>query len=413
MKKFVCAALAAVVGFSAFAGEREGKGNIAFTLDTRAAWDSESGFNVKRGEDDYYLEFLCNYETDIGGAMFRLRNNLDAETPQLNMDRWGGWIKPCKYFKVYMGNEPVELYTESVRYDAIAGAGIFESAGNHAYVEAYPMDGLTVGAGVLNASGSEEVDHDDDDSTPKINVEHGDPKKPMLTFAAWATYEISCVGNATLTYESLSTGIAWDTGIEPKHWYDTFDGDAKRIGAIFNYNGIDNFNAILGYAGILLKDENDDLKLVQNRFDLDLLYTAEKYSVELFNSSILRDSDVTKGNLGERLGFKGEYYLSDLITPWIRVNYYKNYTSSFDPAWGSTSLVDANGKNAAGDDVSFKDEWAVIVEPRVSFNFGKGFTAIVGFDFKHFSAEHLIVDGNDIAPKQNLWAIPVEFIINF
>lgn len=387
MKKVLCALAASVIGFSAFA---EGKGGLSFTLDTRAAWDSENGFNIGAGEDDFYLEFLCNYETSIGGAMFRLRNTLDSDTQWLKMDRWEGWIKPVDFLKVSMGSQPVELYAEGVKWDAIAGAGIFESAGNHLYLEAYPVDGLTIGAGLLQPT-AKSHDDTDDDGEPDTWTEHSDAKKPYKALAAWATYNIACVGNVSLTYEAMGSPIAWEK---------QYDGDIKRIGAIFDYNGIDNFEVIAAYAGLIAKDDEDKTKLAQSRIDLDLHYTAEQYFVELFNSVVLRDFGDGANKMGNRVGIKAEYYLTDMFTPWIRANFYKNYTGELGPMWGSAYLYD-HANEETGEDLSKK--WGVLVEPRLSMNLGKGITAIFGANISHATWQE----------KKTTWAIPVEFIVNF
>ena len=156
MKKVLCALAAAVVGFTAFA---EGKGGLSFCVDSKAVWSSAAvadgtvgfnnddsglvqGFNVKQGEDDFYLQLAATYETSVGGAMFRLRSNLigqyNLKQGFLSMDRYEAWINPFDFLKVSIGNNPIELYAESVRWDTFSGAGIFENANlPHLYVELY------------------------------------------------------------------------------------------------------------------------------------------------------------------------------------------------------------------------------------------------------------------------------------
>ena len=65
MKKLLCLAAASVIGFAAFA-----EGPLSFTVDTKATWDSETGFGVGTGDDGFYLEIAGAYESEKGGAIF-------------------------------------------------------------------------------------------------------------------------------------------------------------------------------------------------------------------------------------------------------------------------------------------------------------------------------------------------------
>lgn len=393
MKKLLCIAVASVLGFAAFA---EGKGGLTFNVAGRAVWSSaavedgsvgwdntdsgvKQGFQVKQGEDDFYLEMGATYETGVGGAMFRIRANqvggYNLKGGLINMDRWEAWIIPCQYLKLSVGNNPIELYAEGVKWDTLSGAGIFESAGNHLYAEIYPFDALTLGVGILNSAGLS-------------NVTAGDTTEPQNTMAVWGTYSISCVGNISAEYEALANATS-----------DKYDGDVKRIGAQFDYNGIDNMEAILGYSTYLLATENDGTKLAQHRVDFDFRLTQEQYAFEVFNEAVLRNSDY--GDFGNRFGAKFEYYLSDSLTPWLRVNYYKNYYDNFNPGWAVPQL----NNSAQG-----KDAWGLVVEPRLTLDMGKGVSATFGVDVRYASFNFAKVDGE---LKDLAWSIPLEIHVSF
>ncbi|MBP5250864.1 MAG: hypothetical protein J6Z17_00450 [Treponema sp.] len=418
MKKLLCMAVASVIGFTAFA---EGKGGLTFTVDSKAVlWSNadvadgtiglyndgsegvKKGFQVKQGEDDFYLEMGANYETSVGGAMFKIRANAEglwnltsdtADSGFLSLYRWEAWANPFTWLKVSVGNQPVELYAEGVRWDALSGAGIFESAGNHIYAEFTPtdlVDGLTFAVGVLN-------------STKKRNTlpanYGGDTTEPLDTLAAWATYNIAAQGNISVEYEAMSEDLS---GVP--------DGDVKRIGAQFDYNGIDNVEAILGYSAYLYKDSITDgakMELAQHRVDFDFRLTNEKYAFEFFNEAIIRNKDY--GSFGDRAALKFEYYL-DNLTPWIRVNYYKNYSDNFNPGWSSSQFWDFDlGEDGTGD----PSEWGLVVEPRVTLDLGKGISTTLGIDIRYASFDFACVDPEKGEYDKFAWAIPLQVTVNF
>lgn len=376
MKKLLCLAAASLVGFAAFA-----EGPLSLTVDTKAEYNSDSGFGLGYGDDDFVLEMKGSYEAENGGAMFRLRtlnvgsvwDGFDPAEPSFQagailLDRYEAWIKPNKYFKVSIGQNPYELYNEQIKWDAITGAGLFEN-GKHIYAEVYPVDGLTVGFGIS--------DRDLGD----------DNKEFMNGLAAWATYNIAATGNVSVEYESF--------------------GENKRIGAQFDYNGIDNMNMLLGYSTCLVKNLKDEYDLAQHVVDVDYRMSNDNFAVEVFNSAVLRNSDY--GDLGDRFGFKFTYFLNDKVTPWLRANLYYNYSDYFSPLWGASQLTDAVFTDWVSFTYSDPEAWGLVVEPKVSIDLGKGVSTVLGATVKYASFEW----AGAAKDKKLQWAIPFEIIVNF
>jgi len=398
MKKLLCLAAASLVGFAAFA-----EGPLSLTVDTKAKWDSDKGFGIFAGDDDFYTEIKGSYEAENGGAMFRVRtgdvgsmwseiaiskDDLDeqANNPDLDsisfgsfpafgaliLDRYEAWIKPNKYFKVSIGTNPLELYNEEIKWDVITGAGLFEG-GKHLYAEVYPVDGLTVGFGIAES------------------FIEGDAKKIQNGLAAWATYNIAATGNVTVEYESRGE-------------------DQKRIGAQFDYNGIDNMNLLFGYSTLLVKNAEDKTDLAQHVVDVDYRMSNDNFAFEAYNEAIIRNKDY--GDLSDRFAFKFSYFLNDTVTPWLRTNLYYNYNDYFSPLWAGPQLNNADswmdwstGEFHKGEG----KEWGLVVEPKVSIDLGKGVSTVLGAEIKYASFEFAGDDGD----KKLNWAIPFEIIVAF
>jgi len=353
MKKLLCLAAATVLGFAAFA-----EGPLALTVDTKATWDSENGLDVTAGDDDFVVEIKGSYEAEKGGALFRLRT-LDvgsvwtAPAGAILLDRYEAWVKPNEIFKVSIGTNPVELYNEEVKWDVPFGAGIFEG-GKHIFAEFYPVDGLTFAAGIGEAGFSKDVQDG---------------------LAAWATYEISCVGSVSVEYESLNA-------------------DQKRLGFQFNYNGIDNMNLLLGYSA-MLNDAENLAYLAQHRASFDFRMSNDNMAFEVFDEAIIRNKDY--GDFGDRFAAKFSYFLNDSVTPWLRAQFFMNYGDGGNGVgWSAPQLTNQTAK----------DDWLVVVEPKVSIDFGKGVSAVLGAQVNYASYDLA-------ADKKLTWSIPVEFIVAF
>jgi hypothetical protein len=376
----LCIAAASLIGFAAFAD-----GPLALTVDTIASWDSENGLGVGAGDDGFFAEIKGTYEAEKGGALFRLRtfslgddwspmpvdkNPDDPSKYQTDafgahgpviMDRYEAWIKPNQFFKVSIGNEPVELYNEEIKWDVPFGAGIFEG-GKHVFAEFYPVDGLSVAAGV---------------------GEPGFSKDIQDGLAAWVTYDIACVGNLAVEYESLGLN---DDG-----------KDRKRVGAQFNYNGIDDMAFLVGYSTVLQENDDEKFDLAQHRVAVDFHITKEEYEFEVFNEAILRNKDY--GDFGNRFATKFSYFLNDTVTPWLRAQCFMNYGTPWDGnavAWSECQV----------ENVAPKDDWLLVVEPRVTIDLGKGVSTILGATVNYASYDLA-------ADKKLTWSIPVEFIVAF
>ncbi len=358
MKKIIAGLAVLAMGACVFAG------SLSLTVDAMAQYsngncsfvdDDAEGLRVGINDDGFLLEMGGSYESASGGASFRIRDYRLSYKDWFRMDRWDVHFKPADWVKVGMGNYPIELFCESVKWEPICGAGMFESASPKIYSEFYPTGELTLGLGFLGAG-------------PDF----------YKSATAYAQYSIPMVGRMAFEVEmSDDYGVIQDFGL----------GEAMRVGYQFEYNGTDNLDLIFGVAPVFGFREGEDFKFVQLRFDLFASFTADAFAVEAYNAFTLPGSDEF-GKIGDRFGVKASYAINDVLTPWFRANFLYNYSASwgFGYNWGTVGYAEGMG---------------LVVEAMLGFNLGNGVAGDFGVEVDY-------KEGVDLG-----WRIPLHVYIGF
>lgn len=345
MKKIIAGLAVLAMGACVFAG------SLALTVDAQTQYSGAGGLAVGANDDGFILEMGGSYESASGGAAFRLRNDAGGSP---TMDRWDVNIKPADWVKVGMGSYPIELFCESIKWEPICGAGMFENATPHIYSEFYPTGELTLGLGFVGAG-----------------------TEFYKSTVAYAQYSIPMVGRMAFEFEmNDNVGLLCD--------YNHAMGEAMRLGYQFEYNGTDNLDLIFGVSPVFdLKD--DSFKFYELRCDLFGSFTADAFSVQAYNAFIYF---ADAGSVGDRFGLKASYAINDVLTPWFRANFLYNYAAiwGFGYNWGTTGYAEG---------------MAFIAEAMLNFNLGNGVTGDIGFEANY-------TDGADFA-----WRIPLHLIVGF
>ncbi len=354
MKKIIAGLAVLAMGACVFAG------SLALTVDAQTQYSGAGGLAVGANDDGFILEMGGSYESASGGAAFRLRNDASGSP---TMDRWDVNIKPADWVKVGMGNYPIELFCESIKWEPIAGAGMFEMAPNKFYSEFYPTGELTLGLGFVGAG-----------------------TEFYKTAVAYAQYAIPMVGRLAFEVE-MNDDAGLIGGGDPVKYG---PGEAMRAGVQFEYNGTDNLDLIASVAPVFAFKEGEDFKFVQLRFDLFGSFAVDAFSVEAYNAFILPGSDEF-GKIGDRFGVKASYAINDVLTPWFRANFLYNYSAQwgFGYNWGT---------------VGFAEGLQFIAEAMLNFNLGNGVTGDIGFE-----ATYSDVEGLD----PFAWRVPLHVIVGF
>ncbi len=348
-----------------FAGDVGVSMEAKANLWTKSADGNSDGFGITQG-DDYLGQLMTSYDAEKGGGFLRFR--VGAKGAALNLDRWAVYVKPFGGVKLGMMTAPYEVFAESINWHPIFAAALFETGTPKLYAEITAVKNLTLVVGV------------DSGLT--------DAEKPFNTFGAAAKYDIEGIGAASVMFENR----AGESG----------QGKAQVIGAAFNFTGVPNLTALVGYAAILNDTANKN-SFAQNRIEAFVTYTAGAFSVSLYDGVVLRNADyVAKkadgsdgvGGFGNRVAVKASYALNDVVTPSLRINHYMNYG---DASWGGLGL--AGPAETTG---------SLIVEPKVNFNLGNGIGCYAGAVIT-YNMNKDVADGN----SRTTFSVPVGITVDF
>lgn len=277
----------------------------------------DQGFNIVSG-DDYLTQLYLGYDSDFGGGFARFR--LNAKGDALGLDRWNMYIKPIQQVKFSMGTAPYEVFAESINWEPIFGAGLFEFGAPKAIVEVFPVAGLTIMGGIpaVTETGA-----------------YGLTDKPFSAFEGAVKYDIGGVGSFAVEYSNAAAGQS-GFGV---------NGDIKRVGVQFNYTGVEKLSALVGYSAVLASGDafdtaNKALKaanqtelasLAQNRIEAFVTYSGiDKVGLSLYEAAILRGAGW--GDMGNRVAVKLSYQATDKLSIWTRENFFMNYGPQ---TWGT------------------------------------------------------------------------------
>ena len=318
MKKLIATVLIAMIAFAAFAG-------ISVTLDTITSYSSNKvydpqaeireGFRLTGAEPDDSAhggdvigEFTAVMGKDsVASASVSIRFRTPKtkyEGADVKIHGWDITARIAPGLKLSVGNTAYEVFFESISWEPVSGAGLFEQGNNRIYVDYTPdfLSDLNIIAGVSVGD---------------------DSKKPWKTLQVAAIYDVPQAVKIAFEFHNAAADLGSGT-----------DGDTKAFCVQLDYTGTENLDLLAGYC--LVRQGG---YTVQHRIDfMGSLYT-EKFGLELYDAYIMRLYE-GEGN-GNRLGAKISFYATEKLTPYIKMNWFKNYgyagmLASF--AWGDWQL---------------------------------------------------------------------------
>lgn len=319
MKKLIVSVLIAMIAFSAFAG-------VSVTLDTitsyssNKVWDPQGeirdGFRITGAEPDDSSkggDVIGDLTVSMGkDSVASASVSLRFRTPKTKYEgaavKIHGWEITAKIadgLKLSVGNTAYEIFAEPISWEPVSGAGLFEYGANRIFLDYIPdfLSDLEIIAGF--AMGDE-------------------AKNPLKTLQVAAIYDIPMMMKIAFEFHNACSELG--SGV---------DGDTKAFCLQADYVGIENLDLVLGYC--LVRQGG---YTVQHRIDFMGTYYTENFGIELYDAFIMRLYEGEKG--GNRLGAKFTYYLNEKLSPFVKMNWFKNYgyaSSIGGLAWGDWQLT--------------------------------------------------------------------------
>ena len=338
MKKLIATVLLALIAFAAFAG-------ISVTLDTITSYSSnkvfdpqdefKTGFRLTGAEPDDNAhggdvlgEMTMSMGKDSVASAFvtiRFRTPKSKyEGAEVKIHGWEITARIASGLKISVGNTAYEVFAETISWEPVSGAGLFEQGANRIYVDFIPsfLDSLEVIAGVSMAD---------------------DARKPWNTLQVAAILDLVDV---KFVFEFHNVCSELGSGV---------DADTKVFSGQVDYVGKEGLDLLAGYS--LVRQGG---YTVQHRVDFLGSIFTEKFGLELYDCYIMRRYAGEKN--GNRLGVKMSFYATEKLTPYIKMNWFKNYgyaQSVGGFAWGDwqlsrkTALDDNNNGNLLCFDAGF------------------------------------------------------------
>ena len=338
MKKLIATVLLALIAFAAFAG-------ISVTLDTITSYSSnkvfdpqdeiKTGFRLTGAEPDDNAHggdvlgemTLSMGKDSVASAFVTIRFRTPKtkyEGAEVKIHGWEITARIASGLKISVGNTAYEVFAETISWEPVSGAGLFEQGANRIYVDYIPsfLDSLEIIAGVSMAD---------------------DARKPWNTLQAAAILDLVDV---KFVFEFHNVCSELGSGV---------DGDTKVFAGQVDYVGTEGLDLLAGYS--LVRQGG---YTVQHRVDFLGSIFTEKFGLELYDCYIMRRYAGEKN--GNRLGVKMSFYATEKLTPYIKMNWFKNYgyaQSVGGFAWGDwqlsrkTALDDNNNGNLLCLDAGF------------------------------------------------------------
>ena len=378
MKKVIATVLVALIAFAAFA-------SISFTLDTITSYSSskvfdpqdeiKSGFRMTGAEPDDNAhggdvigEFTAAMGKDSVASAFvtvRFRTpKTKYEGADVKIHGWEITARIASGLKVSVGNTAYEVFAETISWEPVSGAGLFEQGANRIYIDYIPsfLDSLEIIAGMSMGD---------------------DARKP------WKTAQVAAIldfVDVKFAFEFHNVCSEMGSGI---------DGDTKAFSAQVDYVGKEGLDLLAGYS--LVRQGG---YTVQHRFDFLGSIYGEKFGLELYDAFIIRRYEGEKN--GNRLGAKVTFYASETLYPYVKMNWFKNYgyaQSVGGFAWGDWQLSRKYGSGGAT--VDNNNGNLLCLDAGIGFTLSTSLSGSIGGVFK-FN----LTEGTD--PEQKLfWSIPL------
>ena len=366
MKKLIALVLIAMIAFAAFAA-------IHVTIDTITQFAGPNGteeplnewyegFSIGGAEETIFADMNATLSGSKASALLNLRfkmPDVKNDGTYVEVHAWEIKAKVTDWLKLSVGNTAYEIYAESINWEPLFGAGFFEQGKNRIYLD-MRFDSIQVIAGM---------------SMGQLR------KKPWKTFQGALLYDIGGTMTLSTEFSMVPTDMCLGS-------YD--DGEVKTISVHADYYGTENLDVVGGYSLILA-----ERAIVQHRLEMFASYFTDNMGIEFFDSFLLRRYEGTgKGN---RLGLQFSLYASETLTPFVKLNWFKNYGYSATIggfAWGDCQLEGPGiGKQY------------LMLEPGVRFVLTENVSGSLSASMKF----NLSTD----ADKKFYWAIPLGLTASF
>ena len=357
MKKLIATVLFVLIAFAAFAG-------INVTLDTIVqyggsidpTYEIPVGFSIGGADETVFADMNATLSGARGSALLNIRFRMPSEKylgAAVEVHGWDITAKLTDWLKMSIGNTAYELYAETISWEPLSGAGLFEQGRNRIYFD-MQFDDLQIIAGM--SMGQE-------------------PKKPWKTAVLAAVYEIPMEWKLSAEVALVPTELCLNM-------YN--DGEVKTFSFQADYIGTENLEAVAGYTLILAESS-----IVQHRLDVYGSYLADNFQVELYDALLLRL--YTGETMGNRLGLKFSYFATDKLTPFVKFNWFSNYgyaqtVGGF--AWGDCQLVGPGTGTGL-----------IVVDAGLGFMINDNISGSIGANFKFNLQQDAFI--------KNSWAIPL------
>ncbi len=356
MKKLITTVLIAMIAFAAFAA-------INVTIDTLTTWGGKSdpldeipvGFSIGGADETVFADMNATLSGGRGSALLNIRFRIPNEKyagAAVEVHGWDITAKVTDWMKLSVGNTALELYAESISWEPVFGAGLFEQGKNRIYLDMQFGDLRLITGMSMGQS----------------------KKKPWNTFEAAAVYDVS-----------YSMRLAFEFRMVPNQLNvsEVFDdGKIKTFSLQADYFGKDGMEIVAGYSLILAEKV-----LAQHRADFLFTYFTEKVGIELYDAFLLRTYD--NEGIGNRLGAKFTWYANETVYPFVKVNWFKNYGYTETPggfAWGDCQL------RGPGSDKNL-----IAIDAGLGLGLTENITGSFGMNFKF--------NGEQDAARKSSWGI--------
>ncbi len=358
MKRLFSCFLVLIVAFSAFA-------SINFTIDTITQFAGKmdpsaeitEGFTIGGADETVFADMNATLKGGPASALLNVRFRMPSakyDGAAVEVHGWEINAKVNDWLRFSVGNTAYEIFTESISWEPIFGAGLFEQGKNRIYLDITPLSELQIIAGFSMSK---------------------DKKTPWKTTQVAAIYEIPMVMNLAAEFSMISREMCLEM-------YN--DGEVKTFSFQADYIGTENLELIGGYTLIMAGSS-----MVQHRFDAFGTYYNEKMGIEFYDALLLR---LYEGEtMGNRLGLKFSFFATEKLTPTVKFNWFKNYGYAATQggfAWSDCQLV---GPGA--------DKSLMVIEPSIGFFVSDNVTGSIGATLK-FNLE-------PEATYKFFWSIPL------
>ena len=364
MKKLIATVLVAMIAFAAFAA-------IHVTIDTITSWGGKNdpldeypvGFAIGGADETVFADMDATVSGGRGSALLNIRFRMPNDKylgADVEVHGWNITAKVTDWMKISVGNTAYELFAESISWEPIFGAGLFEGQKNRIYLDMQLGD-LQLITGMAMGQNK---------------------KKPWKTLEVAAVYDVNFSSKLAFEFQMVPTqlNVSQDFG----------DGEIKTFSLQYDYFGKENMELVAGYTLILAKST-----VAQHRADLFFTYSTEKAAIDVYDALLIRN--VPGETIGNRLGFKFTWFAGESVSPYLKFNWFKNY--GYTETDGGFGWADCQIYGPGSDKSLFA------INAGIGFVLTENISGSLGIDLKFNMAKE--------TARKNSWAIPLGLTASF